>query len=107
MNFDKYQKKAMRTAIYDRKYAIIYPALKLAGEAGEVAEKVGKLLRGDYVLNDEFKSMLAKELGDVQWYLAALARDINIPLDTIAKDNIKKLTSRKQRGTIKGSGDDR
>jgi NTP pyrophosphatase (non-canonical NTP hydrolase) len=108
LRFNEYQEQALEMAIYPRKHAIIYPALKLAGEAGEVAEKIGKTLRDD---NGEFsqekKLELAKEIGDVLWYCAALAADLDLPLEAIAISNISKLRDRKARGVLQGSGDNR
>lgn len=103
MNLTEYQNAAAETAIYPQEYEIIYPALGLAGEAGEVANKVKKLIRDG---NTDLHS-IADELGDVLWYIAALARDLGVDLDTLAKENIKKLHSRKQRGVLGGSGDKR
>ena len=103
MRFNEYQEEASKTAIYPEQYNIVYPALGLAGEAGEVAEKVKKHIR-DGVLNvDDLK----KELGDVLWYLAAIASDLGLNLDDVAESNLKKLRSRKERGVISGSGDNR
>lgn len=113
-SFNEYQKDAVATAIYPEKAAVLYPSLKLAGEAGEVAEKVGKLLRGDWGddidltnLSDELKQMFVKELGDVLWYVAALSRDLGVSMQDVATTNIAKLRKRKEQGTLKGSGDDR
>lgn len=103
MNFKEYQELAAKTAIYPEEYRIVYPALGLAGEAGEVAEKVKKLIR-DGNLDRE---LLAKELGDVLWYVSALSRDLGIDLETVATRNIEKLRSRAERGTLRGSGDSR
>ncbi len=103
MTFDEYQKLARSTAIYPVDRAIVYPALGLTGEAGEVAEKVKKWIRDGSLDKDG----IAKELGDVLWYIAALAGDLNINMDEIAARNIQKLSDRAARGTIKGSGDDR
>ena len=103
MRFNEYQEEASKTAIYPEQYKIVYPALGLAGEAGEVAEKVKKHIR-DGVLNvDDLK----KELGDVLWYLAAIASDLGLKLDDVAEANLQKLRSRKARGVISGSGDNR
>lgn len=119
MNLNEYQKKAVSTAVYPKEYAIVYPTLGLNGEAGEVAEKVKKWLRGDlYKLNTfteeekkaihvVFKHDIAKELGDVLWYVANLAHDLGYTLSKIATINIEKLASRKERERLKGSGDDR
>lgn len=108
MTLNEYQEQANKTAIYKDEYRIIYPALGLNGEAGEVAEKVKKIIRdGSGEFSDEKKLELAKELGDTIWYCAALARDIGIDLETIAQMNIDKLKSRQERGKISGSGDNR
>ena len=109
MNFTEYQNLALSTAIYPKKYETIYPALGLCGEAGEVAEKIKKSIRDgiDYGYEEEFKADLTKELGDVLWYVAALASDLDISLDDVAKKNVQKLASRKKRNKIGGSGDDR
>ena len=86
---------------------LIYTSLGLAGEAGEVANKVKKLLRNDHPLTDEFKQAVKDELGDVLWYVAQVALALGIPLDDVGVGNIDKLTIRAQNGTIKGSGDSR
>jgi NTP pyrophosphatase (non-canonical NTP hydrolase) len=87
---------------------LIYPTLGLAGEAGEVAEKVKKLIRDDSgVLSDERRAAIAKELGDVLWYVAQVATEAGLDLDEIAAANLEKLLSRAQRGVLQGSGDDR
>lgn len=86
----------------------IYTALGLNGEAGEIAEKVKKVLRdhdGDFSKLD--KDDISKELGDVLWYVSAFAHSIGLSLDDIARGNIEKLSSRKTRGVIRGSGDNR
>ncbi|MDD2262832.1 MAG: nucleoside triphosphate pyrophosphohydrolase family protein [Clostridia bacterium] len=110
MNFKEYQQKAVSTAIYPRKHKIIYPALGLGDEAGEVLGKIKKWLRGDdgkEALTKERKLAIADEMGDVLWYLAVLSNDLKIPLEEIANNNLKKLKSRKDRGVIRGSGDKR
>lgn len=106
MDFKTYQRKANDTAIYDSKFSILYPTLGLAGEAGEVAEKVKKIIRDNKQIIDE-KEEIAKELGDVLWYVAAIARDIGYSLDVIAEINLDKLADRKARGTLQGNGDNR
>ena len=103
MTLSSYQKVAASTAIYPTQHAITYPALGLAGEAGEVANKVKKIIR-DGKLD---KSSLGAEIGDCLWYIAALCRDLNLDLGEIAKANLEKLQDRKARGTLKGSGDKR
>lgn len=108
LSLNDYQTGAISTAVYADKWKVIYPALKLTGEAGEVSEKIGKNIRdGDGTYSDEFKKELAKELGDVLWYIAALARDIDYTLEDIGQMNLDKLASRKARGVIAGSGDNR
>lgn len=103
LTFRDYQRKAARTAIYPKSAKLTYPALGLASEAGEVAGKVKKLLR-----DGELDPLaLADELGDVLWYVAALAADLGYDLDAIAERNLEKLQSRSERGTIGGNGDNR
>jgi NTP pyrophosphatase (non-canonical NTP hydrolase) len=103
MTFNEYQEKASKTAIYSEQFKLIYPALGLAGEAGEVAEKVKKLIRDGTLQVEDLK----KELGDVIWYVSALASDLQINLDDVANTNIEKLQSRQARGVIGGNGDNR
>ena len=108
MNFNEYQEKALSTAIYGEENAFIYPALGLCGEAGEVAEKVKKVIRDDGgKLTNEKSLEIAKELGDVLWYVAALAHDLTLDMGFIAEQNIAKLESRKKRDIIHGDGDNR
>lgn len=109
MNFNDYQSLSRRTALYPSKgYNFVYPTLGLAGEAGEVAEKVKKILRDkDGVVDTADKESLKKELGDVLWYLAQLATEFGLSLDDIADANLKKLSSRMERGKIGGDGDNR
>ena len=114
MTFDEYQEFARSTAIYPEDCKVTYPTLGLCGEAGKVAEKIKKGIRDgldNYGLNPyqkkQFKEELTKELGDVLWYIAALASDLNISLDDVAENNVQKLASRKKRNKIGGSGDNR
>tara|TARA_R100000152_G_C6781143_1_gene215039 strand:+ start:244 stop:570 length:327 start_codon:yes stop_codon:yes gene_type:complete len=108
MQMNIYQALVRNTAIYPREHSIIYPALGLAGESGEVCEKIKKYLRGDYTLSDEEKiEELEKEIGDVLWYLANLASDLHLSLEDIANMNIEKLQDRKNRNVLKGEGDNR
>ena len=107
MNFNEYQNMAKSTAIYDKKHQILYPALGLAGEAGEVANKVKKLIRDGYEKNKDYRTEISAELGDVLWYIAVLASDIGIELSYIATNNIIKLKDRQARGVIGGNGDTR
>ncbi len=103
MSLNYYQTQAYSLAKYPQTYAIVYPALGLAGEAGEVAEKVKKFLRDDTWDEDA----VIKELGDVLWYIAALASDLGVSLEHVAQTNLDKLFSRKERNVLSGSGDNR
>ena len=103
LEMDKYQQQAATTAIYDQKHAVIYPALGLAAEAGEVANKVKKIMRDGKLDRDG----IASEIGDCLWYIAALCRDLNIDMETVAYDNLEKLHGRQKRGTLRGNGDKR
>jgi len=109
LDFNLYQKQARKTAIYPNLgNNFVYPTLGLTGEAGEVAEKIKKVLRDKNGLIDKnTRQELKKELGDVLWYLANLATEIGLSLEEIARTNLKKLASRKKRGKIHGSGDNR
>ena len=107
MNFNEYQEMAKSTAIYDNQHKILYPALGLAGEAGEVANKVKKLIRDGYEENKDYRQTVASEIGDVLWYCAVLASDIGYELSDIAFSNTVKLQDRMNRGVIGGNGDTR
>ena len=109
MDFQEYQSKSRKTALYpDKDNNFIYPALGLTGEAGEVAEKIKKLIRDkNNIVDEKFKNDIQKELGDVLWYISQLATEFNLNLDNIAEKNIEKLYSRLERGVIGGDGDDR
>ena len=107
-DLDMYQKVALTTAIYPREQAIIYPTLGLTGEAGEVANKVKKIIRDGSDKNDDsLVSEIKSEIGDCLWYIAVLADDIGCKLSDIANTNLIKLANRKEKGTIRGSGDKR
>ena len=103
MKMDDYQRQAVRFAVYPATHKVLYPTLGLCGEAGEVAEKVKKQVRDNKFSRHE----TAQELGDVLWYLTNLANDLGYSLAEIAYNNIDKLESRKERGVIQGSGDNR
>ncbi len=109
MDMDFYQKEARKTAVYpDVGNNLIYPAIGLAGETGEVMEKIKKMMRDDgNRLNDERREMIVKELGDVMWYVANLAAEIGVSLSEVAEKNLEKLRSRKERNVLHGDGDDR
>lgn len=105
-HLNTYQQKALEYAIYPQ--PIVYPALGINGEAGEIAEKVKKVLRDkEGVFGDAERLEIAKEVSDVLWYVAALADDLGYTLAEIAEMNINKLESRKDRGVLGGSGDNR
>ena len=108
-NLNNYQMQARKFAVYPERASMTYPALGLAGEAGEVANKVKKFVRDGYDQEgfELKKGELASEIGDVLWYCAALARDIGYDLQHIAQGNIAKLNDRAKRGKIGGDGDNR
>jgi len=114
-DFNDYQSKANLSAKYPKILDnLLYPALKLNGEAGEVAEKVGKLMRdkgywpgeGKEISNEDRHALLL-ELGDVLWYVAAIATELSTNLEDVATMNLKKLDDRMNRDMISGSGDTR
>lgn len=109
MEFKEYQKKSRKTAIYpNADNNFIYPTLGLAGEAGEVAEKIKKVIRDkEGVVDDEKKKEIEKELGDVLWYVSQLASELGLSLEEVAEKNIEKLYSRMDRGKLGGDGDER
>lgn len=108
MELSEYQRLSRRTAKYPREAWLAYPALGLAGEAGEVAEHVKKAIRDDDgEVSEERRAAMAKELGDVLWYVSQLASELGLELDQIAQVNLDKLLSRQRRGVLSGSGDER
>ena len=108
MTLNEYQEEAEVTAVYPEERNIIYPTLGLTGEAGEVADKVKKVMRDkEWAFDDQTKIDIALELGDVLWYVSILARDLGMSLENIAEMNIGKLRSRQARGMLGGSGDHR
>jgi NTP pyrophosphatase (non-canonical NTP hydrolase) len=100
----EYQDKAKVTAIFPKEKALEYLALGLSSESGEVAGKVKKIIRDKSKLNP---ADLGAEIGDVLWYCALLAEELNLNLGKIMENNIDKLYSRKERGVLGGSGDNR
>lgn len=109
MDMSEYQKESWKTAEYptigDNLY---YPTLGLSGEAGEIANKVKKVMRdSNGVLTEKQLNDLLDELGDALWYIAALASELHSDLSHIAIKNLCKLQSRQRRGKIKGDGDNR
>jgi NTP pyrophosphatase (non-canonical NTP hydrolase) len=107
MTFNEYQKRALSTAI-DTDNELMHRLLGLVGETGEVADKIKKWYRDDKGdLSKLNKKDLSMELGDVLWYIATLADYLGYKLEDIAQANANKLASRKSRGVLGGSGDDR
>lgn len=109
MDFNDYQTKSRHTATYPIiGHRVIYPTLGLANEAGEVAGKIKKVFRDkEGQISEEWREALKAELGDVLWYLAQVATELDLSLDDIAESNISKLYDRLERGKIKGDGDNR
>lgn len=104
MHLGQYQRRAVETAIYPREYAITYPLLGLAGEVGEFCNKYKKVLRDgkEFSIED-----MQSELGDILWYVALVAHDADISLESVGYNNILKLNDRQTRGVLGGSGDAR
>jgi NTP pyrophosphatase (non-canonical NTP hydrolase) len=108
VELSEYQRLSRSTAHYPRTEALTYPALGLAGEAGEFADHAKKVIRDDRgEVTPERREAMAKELGDVLWYVAQLATELELELEQIAQQNLEKLLSRQRRGVLAGSGDDR
>ena len=109
LTFNQYQENAKETALYPNVGKNpYYPTLGLAGEAGEISNKVKKIMRDkDGHIDDETKDDIKKELGDVLWYVAAVASEFGLSLGEIADYNHQKLLKRKENNTIKGNGDNR
>jgi NTP pyrophosphatase (non-canonical NTP hydrolase) len=109
MDLNAYQQGARATARYPQVgQNPIYPTLGLCGEAGEVADKVKKVLRDqDGVFSDDTRQALMLELGDVLWYVAQLSSELGFELNAVAEANLNKLASRAARNVIAGSGDHR
>lgn len=114
MQFSDYSTTAISTDLYDKEgqafdsHALLEKVLGLVGESGEVADKVKKILRDQNgVATIENKKEIAKELGDVLWYINAVGMYLGYELDEIAQMNLDKVVSRKERGVTRGSGDNR
>ena len=108
MDLNEYQTKAAEFAVFPKTLGLIYPVLGLVGEAGEVAEKLKKIIRdNEGWMSEEQKHEFAKEVGDVLWYIAAIASGLGYTLSDIADMNLGKLQSRKSRNVLNGSGDNR
>ena len=108
MNFKEYQEKIKVTAKYPVNVRVLYPCLGLAGETGEVCEKIKKVYRdNDGVFTHDKIEEIKKEIGDVLWYIQALCNDLGISMQDVAQLNVDKLLSRLERGVINGNGDNR
>lgn len=108
VELSEYQRLSRSTAHYPRQESLTYPALGLAGEAGEFADHAKKVIRDDGgEISAERREAMGKELGDVLWYVAQLATELELELDELAQQNLDKLRSRMERGVLSGSGDDR
>ena len=109
MDLNQYQDKSRETARYPNLgNNAIYPTLGLAGESGEVADKVKKIIRDkEGFFGDSDKQEIKMELGDVLWYIAQLSTELGFDLEDVAQSNLKKLSSRSKRGKLSGSGDHR
>lgn len=109
LSFDDYQALAGSTARYPGRGegSLVYPVLGLTGEAGEVAEKVKKIIRDREGVVGDQRDAIAKELGDVLWYVAACCHELGVSMADVAQGNIDKLQSRAARGKLGGSGDER
>jgi NTP pyrophosphatase (non-canonical NTP hydrolase) len=115
MNLNDYQKQAITTELMKRSNelnandpALVAKILGLVGEAGETADKFKKVIRdNEGIISDDIKVEIAKELGDVLWYISALSDYLGYTLDEIAELNLKKLFDRRDRGVARGSGDNR
>jgi len=109
MNFNQYQEEARKTAIYPNLGKnFVYPVLGLCGEAGEVAEKIKKVIRDNNGIITEEKTIeVAKELGDVLWYISNICNELDLSLDKVALLNLSKLRKRQEENKVHGEGDNR
>lgn len=108
MTLNEYQEQSKATAIYPKEQGLAYVSLGLSAEAGEVANKVKKIIRDDNgVLSPERAESIGAELGDVLWYVAQIATELGVNLSDVAEQNLEKLQSRMDRGKLQGSGDTR
>lgn len=105
-SINKYQELCQKTAVFPEVIELEYLTLGLVGEAGEIANKVKKVLRGDYP-EDAIREQIVDELGDVLWYVAMLARHFGVDMSDVAGRNLDKLQARLVNGTIRGTGDQR
>lgn len=110
IDFDTYQELAHKTAVYPQEYGVFYAALGLAGEAGELANKIKKYMirdRAEGGLTEEQRKALLEEVGDMLWYAAELLTVLGVKMGDVAEMNIEKLADRAKRGALHGSGDKR
>lgn len=119
MTIKEYQTIIEKTAVYPKEIGLAYCAMGLTGEAGEVSDKIKKLYRDRDLLNKSFETVattdeyveirngLKKELGDVMWYVTAMANEMNLSLESIMQANYDKLIKRRDTNTLHGSGDNR
>lgn len=113
MKIDDYAQQAITTLSSDYAYGdanaqLMGMVLGLGGESGEVLEKFKKLLRDQQgTITETDKQAIIKELGDILWYVTAVAHLLGSSLEEVARRNNAKLASRQQRGQLRGSGDDR
>jgi len=113
MQANEYQKECRKTDVGTSAQDCLEPGwlyytMGIAGETGELMEKIKKLFRDNNgIIDNDFKSALIKEMGDVQWYMARLADQFDIDFEVIFRTNVKKLQSRKKRNKLHGDGDDR
>jgi NTP pyrophosphatase (non-canonical NTP hydrolase) len=113
MDFNTYQRESQKTAVYPKitNVDVLYPIVGLAGEVGELCNFIKKIVRSNVSTSSNLKEILLKdpqtlntiklELGDIQWYIAALCTELNIDLDDVALSNLKKLQNRYETNTIK------
>lgn len=106
LTLNEYQEKCAETWLYPGNDPVGYCMFGLAGEVGEAINKLKKVLRGDWTLEDA-KRAIALELGDALWYLGRLAKVLGFSLEEIARMNLEKCASRHARGAVKGTGDER
>lgn len=110
MTLDEYQKEALVTAVFtdDEFKDLAHWVFGITGEAGEIAEKFKKIVRDkEAIIGDTDRDEIIKEIGDVMWYLAVLAKQLDVSFDEVGKRNIAKLRDRQNRNKIQGSGDNR
>lgn len=104
MNVKEYQTIIEKTAIYPKEIGLAYCAMGLTGEAGEVSDKIKKIYRDNTEVD---VPAIAKELGDVLWYVTAMANELGVSLEEIMENNYNKLMLRRETNTLSGSGDNR